>query len=208
MSLSQADPAAVHATGGHRPFGALPPAGGRLEAMPPTIEVERHGWHPARILAVVTVLAMVVFWIWAFSGAPDRHNPDYLSDRAWVDHAKVVCNATDAQIAKLPGAETAPNAKVRAGVINQADADLYAMIAKLKANPPDDAEDAKLVSEWLSDYGRYVDARQNYASRLRVDSHAELLLPEKFGNPLDDVITTFALDGNDMGACETPGDVG
>jgi hypothetical protein len=179
-----------------------------LGPMPPEIITDRPGWHPARIATVAIILVMVIFWIWVFAGGPDRHNPDYLSDRAWVNRAKLICTADNAKITALPGAETAPNAKARSKVIEEADADLTHMINQLAAQPPDNASDTKVVDHWLYDYRRYVGNRQQFAQHLLTDPHAELLLDQEYGQPLDDVITTFALDGNNMGVCEAPGDIG
>ena len=50
----------------------------------PTTESEgpyRMGFTWGRALAIGAVVAMVIFWVWIFSGAPKRTNPDYLEDR-------------------------------------------------------------------------------------------------------------------------------
>jgi len=174
---------------------------------PPAAPRDDRAWSVGRFLAVGVSLVLIVFWIWVFTGGPRKHNPDYLKDRAWVARASATCTATTAQIAKLPGAETTPDHTERAKVVERATVDLDRMLVQLATRRPRNATDVRLVDQWLADYRTYAKARHEYAANLARDKHARLLLPEKFGNPIDDVINTFASDANGIPACDVPGDV-
>jgi len=156
---------------------------------------------------VVAVLALVLFWIWIFSGGPAKPNPDYLGDRAWVARAERTCRRTVDRIGQLPEASGIARATTRAGVLDQATEELIVMLGRLDEPPPDDAGDARLVEAWLADWRTYVADRRTYADELRRDPAARFLVAEKFDDPIDRVIGTFA-EVNDMAACATPGDVG
>jgi hypothetical protein len=160
-----------------------------------------------RVLVVVVVLGIVAFWAWIFSGAPRRQNPDYLSDRRWVAAAERTCASTRVRLADLPNAATTDDADKRARVLDRATDHLDTMVDGLADPPPGNRADADLASQWVGDWRRYLAARRDYADRLRVDPDARLLLDEKFDDPLDTVIETFA-KVNDMPSCATPGDVG
>lgn len=178
-----------------------------LAAMMTTQEpTAKSGWAPGRILAVVVVLALVLFWIWIFSGGPARENRDFLGDRRWVARAEATCSATAADIERLPPASGAADATSRADVVDEASDRLELMIDRLARPAPDIATDVKLVDAWLTDWRAYVVNRREYAASLRRDASARLLVNEKFGDPLDTVITTFA-EVNDMASCAPPGDV-
>lgn len=160
-----------------------------------------------RILAVVAGLAMVVFWIWILSGAPRRHNPDYLADRGWAARAESTCRATAAELAELPRAEQTPRAGRRADVVDRASGHLEAMVERLGRPLPEGGDDARLARAWLADWRTYLANRRDYTRRLRDDPRAQFLVAEKFRDPIDTVISTFA-EVNDMATCAPPGDVG
>ena len=160
-----------------------------------------------RALVVAVVLGLVLFWAWIFSGAPRRQNPDYLDDRRWVAAAERSCAATRERLENLPDATTTTDATARAEVLDRATDLLDTMVDGLADPPADDRADADLVRRWVDDWRRYLVARRDYADRLRIDPDARLLLDEKFNDPLDRVIETFA-DVNAMPSCATPGDVG
>ena len=176
-------------------------------ANPVAEPVDEHRWGLGRFLTVAVVLVLVVFWIWVFTGGPEKKNPDYLKDRDWAKAAEATCAATQEQIKALPGAETSPDNVARAKVVDQANDLIEAMLDHLRLPPPDNAGDARLVKVWLVDYHDYLTSRREYAAKLATDRQARLLLNEKFSQPIDDVITTFA-DVNHLQDCEAPGDVG
>lgn len=159
-----------------------------------------------RILAVGVSLALVLFWLWIFTGGPRKANPDFLGDRGWVTSADKICATAEQRVDALPGAEESPNSTQRAVVVDQATDDLEKMVDRLAANSPDNPGDLELVEQWLGDYRSYLASRRTYADDLPADPGARLLFDEKFTKPVDDVIATFA-QVNNMPSCEPPGDV-
>ena len=173
----------------------------------------------SRVLVVLAVLSMTLLWIWILSGAPKRKNPDYLADRAWVERAGERCDTAVAAIDDLPDAASAATPQERVGSVDEANAVLTDLVTDLRDDEPggsadDRAGDRKVVKLWLDDWDRFLEARVDYAERLRAyepDSDAEIprfLLPEnQKGDGIDRPIKSFA-DVNEIPRCATPGDVG
>lgn len=161
-----------------------------------------------RALGVLAALTMAGFWIWILSGAPSRTNPDRVADRDWAARAEATCAASRDRLDALPPARDATSAEDRARIVDRGTDELEAMVAALAADLPADPDDAANVRRWLADYRRYFEARRDYAARLRRDPDAQLLYPERFGDPLDRVIDVFAEDVNELESCGTPGDIG
>lgn len=160
------------------------------------------------MLTVVIVLALVVFWIWIFSGAPSRNNPDRLDDRSFVTATAQRCKATAKAIDALPPARSAPSAQARAQVIDQATVILSRMVDRIESDAPTGGDDATRMKGWVRDWRTYLANRQDYAQRLHRNPGARFLLDVNKGHDsVDTAITNFA-DINDMPACDAPGDVG
>ncbi len=167
----------------------------------------RRGRTLPRILAVTAALALILFWLWIFSGAPKKQNPDYLEDRAWVDRSEATCAAAVDRIEALPAAPSSRDAAARADVVDQANDELDRMLDRLEADQPTGEGDLEVVRPWLTDWRAYLANREDYAARLRQDAGAQLYVDEKFSDNIDTVIQTFA-EVNEMGSCAPPGDVG
>jgi hypothetical protein len=60
-------------------------------------------WTIPRIAAVVAALAIALFWLWIFSGAPAKDNPDRLTDEAYVSRLEARCQQLRATSASCPG---------------------------------------------------------------------------------------------------------
>lgn len=192
--------------------------GGRLDGVtvstsPPTRadvtapEPDRRVWTVGRVLTALTVLALVGFWIWIFSGAPSRNNPDRVDDRALVATTHTRCKVALKTINALPPAADTHTATARAAVVDQATAILGRMIDRIEADAPRTGDDAIRFRGWIRDWRTYLADRRDYARRLRGDPGARLLLDvNKAGDSVDRAITNFA-DINDMPSCEAPGDV-
>jgi len=169
----------------------------------------------SRVLVVLTVLSMTLLWIWILSGEPKRRNPDYLADRAWVERAGERCDEALAAIDDLPEATSADTPQDRVATVDRANTVVADLVADLRADEPDDsADDRRVVKLWLDDWDRFLDARVDYADRLRAydpGSDAEIprfLLPEnQKGDGIDRPIKSFA-DVNEIPQCAAPGDVG
>ena len=160
-----------------------------------------------RVAGVAGMLAIALFWIWIFSGAAREQNPDRLEDRAWVEEAEATCAGTQATIdARTADAGTQSRA-ARADDIDASTADLRAMLTRLADPLPEGASDQEVVEQWLADWERLLEDRDTYADAVRVNPDARYLTEEKFNDPLDSVVETFA-DVNDMPSCAPAGDVG
>lgn len=162
-----------------------------------------------RGLAVVAALAMVLFWIWIFTGGPKKANPDRLDDRAYVARTEQRCQRLLSDLKTLPPADSAASAVQRADVLDQANALVKSMVDDIGTGAPRTGDDARRLKGWLLDWRTYIGDRNDYARRLRTNPDAQLLVSENSAlrDPVDKTIEVFA-DVNDMPDCATPGDVG
>lgn len=160
-----------------------------------------------RVVGVVAMLAIALFWIWIFSGAAKKQNPDFLEDRAWTDRAEATCTTTMAVVDDRAAPAGRQGRAERADAIDASTEDLRAMLAELASPLPVDDSDRALVRQWLDDWDRLLGDRTTYAAAVRVNPDAQFLTEEKFKDPLDKVIEVFA-DVNEMPACGPAGDVG
>ncbi|MCB1031129.1 MAG: hypothetical protein KDA95_07305 [Acidimicrobiales bacterium] len=164
-------------------------------------------WSVGRALAVLTMLVIVGFWAWIFSGAPARKNPDFL-DRAYAEKLGAQCQAMVDNIATLPSGLTITDATERADVLDQANEMIAEFIEEVRQGAPSTGNDAKSITGWLGDWETYLANREDYANRLREDPSARLLLDASpLGDAVDRTILVFA-EINHLDACQTPGDIG
>jgi hypothetical protein len=162
-----------------------------------------------RILVRVAVVAMVSMWVYVLYLAfgPGRADPpERLKDRHFPVAAQKICNATLDQVTKLPPAFRSKTAADRAAVLTRANTEFDGMLAQLDAVVPG-GDDGTLTKEWLADWRTYLGNREDYATRLRTDPAARLLVTAKKGGQITEYLDAFAGDNN-MPACATPGDVG
>jgi len=153
------------------------------------------------------MLAIVLMWIWIFSGAPRRTNPDFLADRQWAEDAEETCAAAKERIDARSASAGNQGTAERADSIDESTDDLEAMLADLRDPLPEAEADREVVGPWLDDYDRLIEDRRTYADAVRVDPDARFLTTEKFNDPLDRVVQTFA-EINEMPSCVPAGDVG
>ncbi len=167
-------------------------------------------WSIGRVLAVLVSAGLVVFWIWIFSGAPARPNPDRLDDRAYVARAEARCQQLLDDLGELPGPGEFDSAEHRADVLDEANALVTQMVDDLEADAPTTGDDAVRTGGWIADWRTYLADRADYAERLRRDPDSKLLISvnAELQDPVDKTIQIFADDVNEMPACATPGDVG
>jgi len=159
-------------------------------------------------LGIAVVVATIIFWVWVFSGAPRRINPDRLQDRAWVESAEATCAATMEEVdARAAAGAGTDDLEARGDAIDANTDDLEAMLASLRDPPPEQAGDRDVVEEWLGDWDQLIEDRRAYADAVRVNPDARFLTIEKFNDPLDRVVQTFA-EVNEMPSCAPAGDVG
>jgi hypothetical protein len=177
-----------------RPAGPSPTGGPRMARV----------W---TVVGVTVFLLIVLMWIWIFSGAPKRHNPDFIDDRGWAEDAEATCEATKERIDDRTAAAGTQDTEARADAIDASTDDLEAMLADLRDPLPSSAGDRSVLEPWLDDYAKLLDDRRTYADAVRVNPDARFLTTEKFNDPLDRVVQTFA-EVNEMHSCIPAGDVG
>lgn len=167
-------------------------------------------WSVGRVLAVAVSVSLVVFWIWIFSGAPARPNPDRLDDRAFVVRAEARCQQLLDDLGELPGPTEFESAANRADVLDDATVLVAEMVDDLEADGPTTGDDGVRMEGWIKDWRTYLADRADYAERLRRDPGAKLLISVNtdLQDPVDKTIQIFADDVNEMPSCATPGDVG
>lgn len=166
----------------------------------------RPGFTVLRVLGVSAMLAIIIFWIWVFSGAPRKQNPDYLDDRAWVEAAEATCAPVQARVDERALGDELTNVE-RADAVDESTAELRAMLEDLSDPPPDSEADVEVVEKWLGDWETLLEDRDTYTAELREDPDARFITTEKFNDPIGTVIETFATT-NEMPSCGEPGDVG
>lgn len=169
----------------------------------------RRGFTIGRALAIVVVVAIVIFWFLILAGWFNKRNPDYLKDRSFVGRTADRCAAARRDINRLPPASASKSASDRAVAIDAATDRLNAMVDAIGADVPKNPSDAAIVKSWVTDWRVYLGNRRDYTTRLRKKPRAQFLVDEKAkaGDPYDVVIKNFA-DANDIPDCAPTLDVG
>lgn len=168
----------------------------------------RMGFTWGRGLAIGAVVLMVIFWIWIFSGAAKKDNPDYLQDRAYAESLEERCQALRDDLEDLPNAADLTTQDQRADVLDDANVLVGQFIDDVAADAPKSGDASISMKGWLADWRIYLSDREDYADRLRTEENAQMLVsPSKLGDSVDKTIQIFT-QVNDIPACDTPGDVG
>jgi len=171
-------------------------------------DVEGWHWTPARVLGATGLGAMALFWAWIFAlgGSSVKHN-DEMTDTTFAAAADPICARAQADISTIPTGASAESFDERADQIDAASDRLVSMIDELATVPrPPDAEESRIVGEWLIDYDRFVGDRRNYADQLRSGDDGPITLSARDGRRITNYIVTFA-EVNNMFSCVPPGDV-
>jgi hypothetical protein len=172
-----------------------------------TFDDERIGWTVQRMLALLVVIPLFAFWIWAFSPWAPSHKADGISDKTFLTHAKASCGTMQAALNNLPRAMDTTTATARADVIAESAAPLDAMIADLRnAATSLQGRDAQLVGEWLDDWQTYAGDRQAYAVKLRTDARALFTVTQRGDGQITKTMDGFSRV-NDLANCLVPTDV-
>jgi hypothetical protein len=161
-----------------------------------------------RGVALVIVLGLVAFWVWAFSPWAPNEKADGISDKNFLTAANEACRTMQDELDKLPPAVAAASATARADVIERSAAPMTAMIDRLRTiATPLTGKDAELVSMWIADWAQYSADRQAYAKALRTDDKALFIVSQRNNEGQ----ITRTMDGfarvNDLKYCIVPTDV-
>ncbi|HET6665023.1 MAG TPA: hypothetical protein VFG94_12225 [Acidimicrobiales bacterium] len=165
-----------------------------------------------RAVALVVICALVSMWgyVLYLAFGPGRQPPiDRLDDPAFAEAAEERCATALEEVGRLPVASASHTAAERADVLARANGVYAAML--------DDLEDLETLApagdqrqragEWLADWRTYLGDRQNYATALRTDPDARLLVSAKpgKGQQITGWIDEFA-NANRMPSCVSPTD--
>jgi hypothetical protein len=158
---------------------------------------------------VVVLLAMWAYVLFLAFG-PGRQPPiDRLDDPAFAQSGEDRCAEALSAIGELPVASATPDPADRADVLDEANAIYAAMIDDLDemTRLVPDAEQRGHAREWVADWRTHLGDRQAYATALRTDPGARLLVSEKAGEgrQITGWIDEFAL-ANRMPSCVSPTD--
>lgn len=160
---------------------------------------------PARVAIALVIAGIAALWVYALTRQPEPP-PDLLDDMSFASRAEEVCAASAARRDALPQAYQTDDPIERAGVVEQANADLARMLSQLRAALPAGERDRRMLDEWLGDWEAYLGDREDYARRLRAEGDARIYVTEKDGRQITVAIDRFA-EVNDMPACRTPKDI-
>ena len=84
---------------------------------------------------------------------------------------------------------------------------LTAMVAAVRARPPQDAVSADAVNRWLADYDIYLGDRRRHLGYWAAGEDPQFAETEVGGKPVSLGMDDFA-DANDMPSCVVPEDLG
>lgn len=168
----------------------------------------RRRWYrrPGGIAAAAVVVGSFALWAYAFSGLARKDPPDTLHDMAYRRQAEALCAPSWRAVAALPPAPAEPDVTSRARTLAQANAELTAMVQRLRTITPDNEADRAIVSQWLGDWDQYLRDRAEHQQVLAGGRDAQFTLTLKDGENYTKSMDNLAVV-NDMGSCATPGDV-
>ncbi len=159
-------------------------------------------------VAVVALLVMAGFWIWAFSPLAPSGHPDVLNNVVFAHNAQDICAAAVTEVGRLPGAAEATGPEDRATQLVGSTLLFEEMVAELRVEADDlvVGADVDLVDAWLADWETYLDDRRAYAGTLAGGSDPPFTVTARDGEGVTSYIDIFA-EVNAMPSCATPGDV-
>jgi hypothetical protein len=174
----------------------------------PPVDAPTRGPRRRRVLAWVTVTALVAMWVYVLYLAfgPGRQPPpDRLDDPTFAIEAQAICEAAHDDVDDLPRAIETADADQRADIVAEANARFDAMLDDIEELTPA-GEDGDIVQEWLADWRTYLGDRAEYVEALREDPDARLFVTARDRDQVTEYMDAFAAD-NKMIACATPLDV-
>ena len=164
------------------------------------------GWTRGRILAVIGVGAIALFWMWALSPLAPRGHPDELDSEAFADAARPLCATALEAMNELPLAREVDSMGERADLLDRGTEVWRDLVDDLTAIAPDPTtRDGDVVNRWLADYRIYLDDRDAYAANFRAGIDEPFTVTTKGRYQITEPIDEFAA-ANRIRDCATPGD--
>jgi hypothetical protein len=162
---------------------------------------------PGGVLAAVVALAIVGFWVYAFSPLAPDAKVDALEDTSYVELASARCRAAVAGLDALPPAQESDNPEERGAVVAQSNVIVADLIAGLRADAAGaTGRDRELLDLWLADWDAYLDSRVQYADALLGGEAAVFTVPARSGGQITETMDGFSRT-NEMADCLVPLDV-
>jgi hypothetical protein len=165
------------------------------------------GFSIARAAGIVVVVAILAFWIYAFTPLSPKAKADGLKDKAMVARIDDTCGAAKTQVAKVPFAFQSSTAADRANQVDAVTDILAGMVVQIRTESIANANDARLLGLWLADWDDYLNDRRAYAEGLRVDERTPFTVTQRFGAQITTGMDNFVTVMNKLGNCKTPSDV-
>ena len=160
-----------------------------------------------KIIPIVLLLTIALFWIWALSPLAPSGHPDKLDDSSFAAEAKILCGLAEEELKDIPFAFSASSPSERADQIDQGTAIYRALVADLLSIAPDQGtRDGRLVRLWLADYLVYLDDRDTYAMKFRNGIDEAFTVTKKGSRWVTDPVDEFA-KANKIRECLVPLDV-
>lgn len=189
-----------------------PATGGSVD--PTTASPPRRRVTIPRLLLAISLLAIIVMWIYAIFLAPSA-SPELIADRAWAARAEVTCKAQRTRIYALPNArsfkDVTPRSEAlrqRADVADQATGYVREMLQRLHADPPADAASVTLLGQWFHEWDVYVTDRDTHVAQFRAGQDPPFAqTANETGAPGPIRMDQFART-NKMADCQVPLDLG
>ncbi len=117
-------------------------------------------WTLPRVVGASVFLGLAVFWIWVFANRGSIAHPDEFDDPAFAETAEAVCLPYQQRISELKNPTLVETPEERAVLLDQATAELTAMIDELETlSAPADPKGAAAFPRWIADYRIYLDDR-------------------------------------------------
>lgn len=165
-----------------------------------------------RALVLLVVTGLVAMWAYVLYLAffQGRQPPvDRIEDPTFARAAEVRCAQALDAVEELPLATESPTPEHRAGVLEQANAAYGSMLDDLDGmiHLVPESDERERAEAWLADWRIFLEDRETYASALRTDPEARMLVSEKpgEGRHITGWVDEFA-KANRMPSCSSPTD--
>jgi hypothetical protein len=164
-------------------------------------------WTIGRLVSLVLLLLIVVFWVWALSPLAPNGHPDKLDDPTFALEAGPLCTDAVSELAILPLALSSKNPEERAQLIDSGTIIYRNLLKSLAMIAPDEAtSDGEIVRLWIDDYEVYLQDRDTYAQNFRNGIDEAFTVSKKGRRWVTEPIDEFA-KANDLKECMIPLDV-
>lgn len=170
------------------------------------------GRRAGRALVLPLVAALLAMWGYVIYLAlfEGRQPPaDRIEEPAFAEAAETRCARALDEVDTLPLATESPTPEDRADVLDQANAMFGSMLGDLErmTDLVPQGDDRDRTEAWLADWRIFLEDRESYASALRTDPEARMLVSEKAGEGrhITGWIDEFA-KANRMASCASPTD--